>query len=348
MWSDVENTTCKVCNSSSYIYNTQFVTTGYELVSGACYIRYCQDNPRSIYCTVCVTGFTVTPSGMCQCANMSNNGCICPTGFVYDQDKGCIQNMDVCINRNPNTGACYQCPVQYESINGECVAMFCLKWNFIYPHVTKCESCYPNFVLKDGFCTSTLCLNYTTKSGYLFPQCTACAEGYTPFSNICVPVYCDTNTYDLAKGLCVNCTEKGYVLSADATRCVMINCGNFKAPSTCIACLPGYELRNNICQSRNCTTWSASYNCTTCAPGYYLNGSLCYAYGCANYDSNLWCVTCNDGFVLVKNLTCVRINCAIDSKDKCLQCNRGFIYDSSSLKCVPSNCQKFTPSLDGC
>lgn len=128
----------------------------------------------------------------------------------------------------------------------------------------------------------------------------------------------------------------------------MVNCANFKAPSTCNACYPGYEQVNSICQSRNCTAWNAGYNCTACAPGYYLNGSLCYAYWCAAYDANLLCATCNDGFALAKNFTCIRINCAIDSKDKCLQCKRGFIYDSGSLKCVPSNCQKFTPALDGC
>lgn len=225
--------------------------------------------------------------------------------------------------------------------------MYCAKWEFPSPRYAVCLSCYPNFILKDGFCVSTLCTKFVNQTGFLFPQCSACPIGYTPFSNFCIPTYCDSNTYDLVKGLCMDCTQPGFVLSADSTRCVLANCEDFTFPNTCSRCKNGYDFVSGICQARNCSTLNG-YTCIACAPGFYLNNSLCYANACAQWNTNLLCAKCNDGFLLAPNLTCVRMYCNIDSKDKCIQCIRGYSFNTNLQRCVPSNCQKYFPNYDGC
>lgn len=118
VWTDFQNTTCKVCNTTTIYVNGQLITYSYDLVNGSCYIRFCQNDPRNIYCTQCVPGYSLTSNGLCQCTSVgANNTCICPTNYVFDANKGCIINLDPCLARD-QSGNCLQCPYQYILSNG--------------------------------------------------------------------------------------------------------------------------------------------------------------------------------------------------------------------------------------
>jgi len=230
-WADFEKTTCQSCKTTSYLSTTnfsQYISISFDLVYGACYIRYCKNDPRDFYCTECFPGYLKTINGLCDCANYSSQGvCNCPTGYIYNNtSKMCEINRDVCLSRN-SAGTCLQCPYQYDSPsanNGQCVPLFCLSWQSIATNYVECKVCIPNFVLKDGLCVSTFCLTYENRTGFVFPQCTSCQAGYTPWSNYCIPKNCNGSTYNLTSGLCASCSGFGFTLSPDRKSCIVANC----------------------------------------------------------------------------------------------------------------------------
>ena len=89
---------------------------------------------------------------------------------------------------------CEQCPSEYKNINGKCVGYECLDWD---SEKYVCNQCYPNFSIRNGLCVSDWCLMFEDVPGFVRRQCTSCIQGYNPYDVHCIPVGCETFTYDL-------------------------------------------------------------------------------------------------------------------------------------------------------
>lgn len=121
----------------------------------------------------------------------------------------------------------------------------------------------------NGFCVNSLCNKFENKSGLLFPQCTSCQQGWTPYSNICIPSRCQPTTYNIQTGICISCTGFGYILSSDKKKCVVANCQIDLPPDQCAKCKLGYYNFTGLCIASNCTIFD-EVTCQGCVDGYVL------------------------------------------------------------------------------
>lgn len=181
-------------------------------------------------------------------------------------------DSDTCLQRDFTTKVCLQCPVWYyppNLFNGECVPLYCVNWQLIAPGNVQCKQCPPNFDLVNGLCRSTICQKFENKTGYPLPQCTVCLNGWVPYSNYCVPPKCEASTYNFTSAICVKCTDFGYVLTPDRSRCMIANCEIELLPISCSKCKIGFRFLNELCISNNCTVWN-NVTCTACMQGFFL------------------------------------------------------------------------------
>lgn len=144
---------------------------------------------------------------------------------------------------------------------------------------------------------------------------------------------------------------RGYYLSAGACisipipNCSIVDVGG----SSCLRCLDGYFLNNNICYSvAGCRGVSFISGCYNCIIGFYLQGFACISLNCQEVHPNNTCLTCISGFTLLSGACRATIYKCLqtDTQGNCLQCMENF--QLSQGFCIAVGCASYSQSTYVC
>ena len=236
------STTCLGCVSGYYID-----AAGTSCISCPATCLSC----TSIVCDSCVSTFTLTTFGTCECdvtmglfLDIRTNDCR-PCVSFYSNCQTCITDvstplMVACTICDPGyfldpSGSCINCPAYCLSCTSSVTCNTCNS-GFMPDIISGNCVCVPGTYLNSGTCTSC---------SIALPGCIDCSS--TVFCMVCD----STNAYLLIANTCVLCSSMfPFCLNCD--------------PTACITCQPGYTLVLGVC--KDCLTVLSNPGCLECSP----------------------------------------------------------------------------------
>ena len=299
---------------------------------------------------------------------------LCDAGKVYDtENKMCVvvaedKKVENCDRYNAKDSTCSRCiDDHYLSVaEGKCLAVDTKVANCEkYVDQTTCESCKPDYYLKDGKCAAVPkvenCFKATDR------VCEACEVDYSLNRgwNLEIPVNSGALSYLQGGGLTLSLLNQVNNEGSVCQKQILTNCLSYEAYNSCKVCSPDYFLndtkkceRNPEKAILNCSKYSDNVTCSECKDNFYVSGSptTCIAISvvenCGKYQVGLdKCLTCATGFYLNEgNNTCVDrtrktiVNCTLlePKLDACKTCEANFTGTTPAMhKCLVNvdNCK---------
>jgi hypothetical protein len=348
---------CQECNSGFYLDLSDSVCKKGSILNCD---KYALNEPT--VCDRCLPGYGVVRLKQnlyfCFHLNGALNNCDINTSLVVS-DKGLTGGhlgCKSCLNTPYETFGLRRLS-SLSNLNNP--SRMCLK----YPQVDKCVS-----------------YDYTTSLSTSSLKCSKCQDGFylDRLTYYCVQrraLLEDCIEYDLFSEKCLKCKPDKILTSDSSPTCIEVpkgvpNCIRFSDANTCVQCINGYFLQNNLCFEsevvENCLTYSAQKVCFQCKQSFALDSQkFCVpvkAKNCLTAQSPTACLTCSSGKGLtdvtensVVLTNCVDINlpnCAKSttvSPFTCLICNPKFFLSGNECKPVAkeiTNCLIYESSFE--
>ena len=326
---------CLVCQSGSYLYQGNCVTTCPSAYYNSTNPNVCVPctapciNCTSAACSGCSSGWVLSSTG--TCINSCPQGQEIVTSFGVSSCQPCATNCQACSN-----GTCTVCQQPYLLLgNGSC--MGCVNGYYYDYNQSICSQCS----------------NECASCSMISTNCTQCTVGYSLYQgNTCV-LTCPSGFYSNA-GVCTACTTPSCA-SCPANQCqscvsgfvIVITNGTVSCANSCPV-MTFLDSVTNICHScgNNCNVCTSATSCTTCnnvtnlylgyclttcPSGYAPVGGICTPCltGCKTCPTLNNCSSCNSGLVNDGNGTCSpntnpTVNCSTgyypNTLGNCSQC----------------------------
>lgn len=266
------NTTSCECASCSKFDNNSLSIKCEQCTSEGC--SKCEGNSylKDGICTPCPSGLicdgesasTTCPDGY-YCQNGEKKSCSDKFGgycekCTYDKCTSCSHGYFL------KQGQCQQCP----SLSGcwQCV------------NETVCGSCDVGSYLSNGVCKKCgYNCNYCSNEKY----CTQCSTGYSINKISSSEAYCESCNVEN----CTACDDN------DVNTCIYCKTGNYLDKGRCYSC-------SKVTSDSNCVACDKT-GCIACKPGYTLRNNACIS------ETRSW--QCNDkNFMRIGNLCVTRFN----------------------------------------
>lgn len=299
---------CLICSGKdSCDYCPHFFTNR----NGTCVPQYCKTVAKGA-CIECDAGYALS--------NSSSNSLVC---------QKCQQGCALCSNL---TG-CDVCEVGYSRVNGSCAPTNCQAAT-----EAVCTTCNTGYYLNRNNTCSSCPLSCVSCSGPL--GCFGCNPGWTFDKGRCLLAHCAEPN----GSVCARCDNASYLTFEK--HCVQCPEGCVSCNATqCIACSPGWDLKNGSCHADNCIK-VVGIKCEECKPGYYVSA----ADECMRCPA--LCTACNGTActmcVAVAELSagkCILPHCNTASGSLCTACDSGYYINAAGLcSACTANCQQCSSS----
>ena len=170
-----------------------------------------------------------------------------------------------CVTTDPSTGFCLVCQQSFTMHLGVCIPSpisNCQVYNG-----NKCQYCLLGYYLTNsGLCSKMIanCKSANPQTG----RCTLCLDGFTYYSQQCIPAIANCQVYGSSLGSCATCDALYYPVNNGHT-CGYLgtNCQSLSSEFNCSNCKPGFTIfvQNNtqVCVRpiNNCVRYDIKANC---------------------------------------------------------------------------------------